>query len=73
LTLVVVAGLTAGAAALRAAPLPSAPACPAFAAGNNGSHWYLSGVSNQRFSDDDLRTLNRVTGRDPGRSTPAAS
>ena len=33
-TLVVVAGLTAGAAAPEAAPLPSAPACPIFPAGN---------------------------------------
>ena len=34
LTLVVAAGLTAGAAAPSAAPLPSAPACPVFPAGN---------------------------------------
>jgi hypothetical protein len=33
-TLVVVAGLTSGAAAPEAAPLPSAPACPVFPAGN---------------------------------------
>ncbi|HVI34953.1 MAG TPA: hypothetical protein VM684_01855 [Gaiellales bacterium] len=31
---------------------------------DNGSPWYVSGVSNTRFSDDDLRTLNRITGRD---------
>jgi len=31
---------------------------------DNGSPWYVSGVSNKRFSDDDLRTLNRITGRD---------
>src|SRR3954452_24085826 len=34
LTLVVAAGLTAGAAAPQAAPLPSAPACSVFPAGN---------------------------------------
>ena len=34
LTLVVAVGLTAGAAAPAAAPLPSAPACPVFPAGN---------------------------------------
>jgi hypothetical protein len=31
---------------------------------DNGSPWYVSGVSNKQFSDDDLRTLNRITGRD---------
>jgi hypothetical protein len=31
---------------------------------DNGSPWYISGVSNQQFNDDDLRTLNRITGRD---------
>ena len=31
---------------------------------DNGSPWYVSGVSNKRFNDDDLRTLNRITGRD---------
>ena len=31
---------------------------------DNGSPWYVSGVSNTRFNDDDLRTLNRITGRD---------
>jgi hypothetical protein len=31
---------------------------------DNGSPWYVSGVSNKYFSDDDLRTLNRITGRD---------
>ena len=31
---------------------------------DNGSRWYVSGVSNKQFSDDDLRTLNRITGRD---------
>ena len=31
---------------------------------DNGSPWYVSGVSNQRFRDGDLRTLNRITGRD---------
>jgi hypothetical protein len=31
---------------------------------DNGSPWYVSGVSNKQFNDDDLRTLNRITGRD---------
>ena len=31
---------------------------------DNGSPWYVSGVSNKHFNDDDLRTLNRITGRD---------
>jgi len=31
---------------------------------DNGSPWYISGVSNKQFNDDDLRTLNRITGRD---------
>ena len=31
---------------------------------DNGSPWYISGASNKRFNDDDLRTLNRITGRD---------
>jgi hypothetical protein len=31
---------------------------------DNGSPWYVSGVSNKNFNDDDLRTLNRITGRD---------
>jgi hypothetical protein len=31
---------------------------------DNGSPWYVSGVSNKRFNDYDLRTLNRITGRD---------
>jgi len=31
---------------------------------DNGSPWYVSGVSNKRFNDDDLRTLNHITGRD---------
>ena len=31
---------------------------------DNGSPWYVSGVSNTRFSDHDLRTLNRITDRD---------
>jgi len=31
---------------------------------DNGSPWYVSGVSNKRFNEDDLRTLNRITGRD---------
>jgi hypothetical protein len=31
---------------------------------DNGSPWYVSGVSNKRFNDDDLRALNRITGRD---------
>jgi hypothetical protein len=31
---------------------------------DNGSPWYISGASNTRFNDDDLRTLNRITGRD---------
>jgi hypothetical protein len=31
---------------------------------DNGSAWYVSGASNASFDDDDLRTLNRITGRD---------
>ena len=31
---------------------------------DNGSPWYISGASNRQFNDDDLRTLNRITGRD---------
>jgi hypothetical protein len=31
---------------------------------DNGSPWYITGASNKRFNDDDLRTLNRITGRD---------
>jgi len=31
---------------------------------DNGSPWYISGASNTQFNDDDLRTLNRITGRD---------
>ena len=31
---------------------------------DNGSPWYVSGASNKQFNDDDLRTLNRITGRD---------
>ena len=31
---------------------------------DNGSPWYVSGASNPPFNDDDLRTLNRITGRD---------
>jgi hypothetical protein len=31
---------------------------------DNGSPWYISGVSNKQFNDDDLRTLTRITGRD---------
>ena len=31
---------------------------------DNGSPWYVSGASSDRFDDDDLRTLNRITGAD---------
>jgi hypothetical protein len=31
---------------------------------DNGSPWYVSGASNPSFDDDDLRTLNRITGAD---------
>jgi DNA-binding FadR family transcriptional regulator len=31
---------------------------------DNGSPWYVSGASNPSFNDDDLRTLNRITGAD---------
>jgi hypothetical protein len=31
---------------------------------DNGSPWYVSGASAPGFSDDDLRTLNRITGAD---------
>ena len=31
---------------------------------DNGSAWYVSGASNASFDDNDLRTLNRITGRD---------
>ena len=31
---------------------------------DNGSPWYVSGFSNPAFKDDDLRTLNRITGAD---------
>ena len=29
-----------------------------------GSPWYLRGASSDRFDDDDLHTLNRITGAD---------
>lgn len=31
---------------------------------DNGSDWYLSGAPDPRWSDDDLSTIKRVTGRD---------
>jgi hypothetical protein len=31
---------------------------------DNGSPWYITGASNANFDDDDLHTLNRITGRD---------
>jgi hypothetical protein len=31
---------------------------------DNGSPWYVSGFSSPSFNDDDLRTLNRITGND---------
>jgi hypothetical protein len=31
---------------------------------DNGSAWYVSGYSSSIFDDDDLRTLNRITGDD---------
>jgi hypothetical protein len=31
---------------------------------DNGSPWYVSGASSDRFDDDDLHTLNRITGAD---------
>jgi hypothetical protein len=31
---------------------------------DNGSPWYITGASNPSFDDDDLHTLNRITGRD---------
>ena len=31
---------------------------------DNGSPWYVSGFSSSGFNDDDLRTLNRITGAD---------
>ncbi|MDX6532410.1 MAG: hypothetical protein QOF68_154 [Gaiellales bacterium] len=31
---------------------------------DNGSAWYVSGASEPRFNDDDLRTLNRIKGSD---------
>ena len=31
---------------------------------DNGSPWYVSGASDPSFDDDDLRTLNRITGAD---------
>jgi hypothetical protein len=31
---------------------------------DNGSPWYVSGASDPGFDDDDLRTLNRITGAD---------
>jgi hypothetical protein len=31
---------------------------------DNGSPWYVSGASDPSFNDDDLRTLNRITGAD---------
>jgi hypothetical protein len=29
-----------------------------------GSSWYISGAPDSRWSDDDLRSLRQVTGRD---------
>ena len=31
---------------------------------DNGSPWYVSGAPDRRWDDDDLRTLDRLTGRD---------
>lgn len=31
---------------------------------DNGSPWYISGVSDRRWNDDDLHSLNRITGED---------
>ena len=31
---------------------------------DNGSNWYISGAPDSRWSDDDLRSLRQVTGRD---------
>ena len=31
---------------------------------DNGSNWYISGAPDSRWSDDDLRSLGQVTGRD---------
>jgi len=31
---------------------------------DNGSPWFISGVSDQRWNDDDLRLLGRITGAD---------
>jgi hypothetical protein len=31
---------------------------------DNGSAWYVSGTSDRRFNDDDLRTLNTIKGED---------
>jgi hypothetical protein len=31
---------------------------------DNGSDWYISGAPDARWSDDDLRALARITGRD---------
>jgi hypothetical protein len=31
---------------------------------DNGSPWFVSGASNRRYNDDDLRTLGKITGSD---------
>ena len=31
---------------------------------DNASDWYISGAPDSRWSDDDLRSLRQVTGRD---------
>jgi hypothetical protein len=31
---------------------------------DNGAPWYVTGVPNPRWSNDDLHTLHRLTGRD---------
>ena len=31
---------------------------------DNGSPWYFSGAPDRRWDDDDLHTLDRLTGRD---------
>jgi hypothetical protein len=31
---------------------------------DNGSPWFISGASNRRYNDDDLRTLRKLKGSD---------
>ena len=64
LTLVVAAGLTAGADAPSAAPLPSAPACPVFPAGNVWNQ-HISALPVASDSDTLIAKIGLDTGLHP--------